>query len=50
MFERKISIDFQDQGAREQAAEFLLALVKCGLTFRANQDCDTLIITLEGGY
>jgi hypothetical protein len=47
---KRVTISFHDDAAREAAADFLLQLVKTGLTFNADQDCDTLVITLTGGY
>jgi secreted Zn-dependent insulinase-like peptidase len=47
---RKITLDFCSDAARAATADFLLQLVKTGLTFEANQDNDTLVVTLTGGY
>ena len=50
MDKNKVTIDYHDSANREAAADFILGLVKSGLTFTANQDGDTLVITLTGGY
>lgn len=46
----RVILDYHDAQAREQAADFILGLVKNGLTFEANQNHDNLVVTLTGGY
>ena len=48
--DKRITIDFCDNATREAAADFLLSLIKTGLTFNADQNHDSLVITLTGGY
>jgi len=50
MYKSKITIRFDNEVTRAEAADFTLGLVKNGLTFDAQQDCDTLVITMLGGF
>ena len=48
--DRRVQINFGTSKEREEAADFLLSLVKTGLTFNAEQSRDTLVVTLTGGF